>query len=573
MTGLRCDVLVIGAGAAGLRAAVGAAGAGQRALVVDRGEPGQAGASVSAASDWMAYGAAFGHRDPEDSPAQHATDILLKGGLCLRPELARRIAEDAPARLRDIEQYGGAFDRAPDGTYLQVHSDGATYARACGRGADTGPMMVRALLAEARRRGVETRAALQLVDLLLSSDGAVAGALFASADNQLLPVHAKATVLATGGDGALFEFNALPPGMYGAGYAAALRAGARLANMEFIQIGPCISHPVKFALSGVFWRLNRRITNGAGDEFLPSATPQAIDLEAALHIKGHSFPFTVRNDSVYIDVAIFREIVAGRGGPHGGVLMDITPTPRAEIEQRAAVPLGHLLERGLDIRESPFEFAPSVQHCNGGVLIDETAATDLPGLFAAGEAAGGQHGADRPGGNALADSQVFGAIAGESAARWASEQGFTEPAGEIRAPGTAASGRDAAELLRELGRVMWRSCTVVREAAGLSEARARVSALAEEPAAGSLAELLDLRDALQVAGAHLRCAAARAESRGTHFRSDCPNTVDPDWAVVQMVRAAEDGLDLTSEAPQHSAALREAWLASPERRQTPLLPC
>lgn len=573
MPALTCDVLVIGAGAAGLRAAVAAAQAGARTLVVDRGIPGHAGATVSAASDWMAYGAAFGHRDPRDTPEQHALDIVMKGGLCLRPALARRIAEDAPARLRDLEAYGASFDKAPDGTYIQIHSDGATYPRACGRGADTGPMMVRALLAECQRLGVVSRSGLRLVDLAGTSEGTIGGARFVSQSGESVSVSARATVLATGGDGSLFRHNALPAGITGTGYAAALRAGARLANMEFLQIGPCINHPVKFALSGIFWRLGRTLRNGLEEEFL--SVPEGVDLESALHIKGHSFPFTVRNDSVYIDVAIFREIVEGRGGQHGGVFMDLTATPREEIEHRAEVPLAHLLERGIDLRTSPVEFAPSIQHCNGGVLIDESAATDLPGLFAAGEAAGGQHGADRPGGNALSDTQTFGAIAGQNGAAWASSDAArpTEGAAEPL-PEPAAGGRDAGELLERLRVTLWRACTVVREETVLAAALDDVAEMATTPAGGALGEVLDLRDGLACARAHLLCARARTESRGTHFRADHPATRDPEWIAMQTVRLSEDGdVILRREAPEIDAALHEAWQASPERRQEPLKPC
>lgn len=565
------DVLVVGAGAAGLRAAIAAHAAGARTLVVDRGTPGRAGTTVAAASDWMAFGAAFGHRDPEDSPEQHGIDIRIKGGLCLLPRLACRIAEDAPARLMDIEAYGERFDRAADGTYLQVHSDGATYARACGRGADTGPMMIRALMAECDRRGIERVGGLQLIDLAVSAEGAVVGASLADAEGRRLAVRAAATVLATGGAGQIFEHNALPAGMYGSGYAAALRAGARLANMEFIQIGPCIGYPVKFALSGIFWRMNPRLTNGMGQELLLSSIPPSIDIAHALHIKGHSFPFTVRNDSVYIDVAIYREIAAGRGGPHGGVFIDVSHNPREELERRAAVPLEHLLARGIDFRERPMEFAPSIQHCNGGILIDERAAADLPGLFAAGEAAGGQHGADRPGGNALADSQVFGHIAGHSAAEHARQAGAAEATEAASMPGEDLNGRPVAEVLDRVRRAMWVGCSVVRTDSGLAEAQAAVDEALATPVAGSLAERLDLRDALTVARTHLASARRRTESRGTHLRADHPVTRDPEWIRVQTVAERDGALVVEDIVPEVDEAMMSLWQSSPENRREPLL--
>jgi fumarate reductase (CoM/CoB) subunit A len=569
-----CDVLIIGAGAAGLRAAVAAASDGATVLVTDRGMPGRSGATVAAASDWMAYGAAFGHRDPRDSPEQHAVDIQVKGGLCVRPALAQRIAEDAPARLRDIESYGGRFDRAPDGTYVQVHSDGASYARACGSGSDTGPMMVRALLAECGRRAVEMVPGLRLVDLLRTGDGRCVGAVLCEDDGALVEIRAGAVVLATGGCGGLFRHNALPAGICGSGYAAALRAGARLANMEFLQVGPCISHPVTFALSGVFWRMGPVLTNGLGARFLERRVPNGVRLPGALHIKGHSFPFTVRNDSFYIDVAVYREMTEGTPGPHGGVFLDVSHNGADEIAQRADVPLRHLLERGVDIRREPVEFAPAVQHENGGVLIDVAAATDVPGLYAAGECAGGQHGADRPGGNALADTQVFGAIAGASAARWALEHGPGEPRKGKQGEAGRRRGRPVTEALARLGEVLWRRCTIVRDDEGLAAAEGKVLGLAGEPVTGPVEAVRDLRDGLLVARAILACARRRTESRGTHYRADHPRTIDPEWVRLQTVALDDDGaLVLGDEVPEIPEPLYAAWMKSPERRGEPLLAC
>lgn len=235
----------------------------------------------------------------------------------------------------------------------------------------------------------------------------------------------------------------------------------------------------------------------------------------------------------------------------------------------------HLLQRGVDLRTTPVEFAPSVQHCNGGVLIDEAAATDLPGLFAAGEVAGGQHGADRPGGNALADTQAFGHIAGESAAAWAASaaarpvEAFDAPEAE---PGSGSPG--AGEALGRLRALLWRSCTIVREEPVLAEALAEVESMAATGCGGNLAERMKWRDGLLCARAHLLSARARTESRGTHFRADHPMTRDPEWIALQTVRLTGSScLTLERMSPEIDAAAREAWERSPERRSEPILPC
>ncbi|MBD3176364.1 MAG: FAD-binding protein, partial [Armatimonadia bacterium] len=400
--------------------------------------------------------------------------------------------------------------------------------------------------------------------------GGGGGAVFVDASGEVVSIRAGATVLATGGAGWVFEHNAYPGGMFGTGYAAALRAGARLANMEFIQIGPCISHPVKFALSGIFWRMDPKLTNGQGQEFLEDAVPSSVDLESAIHIKGHSFPFTVRNDSVYIDVAIYREIAEGRGGPHGGVFIDVSHNSDEELERRARVPLEHLLERGLDFRQEPMEFAPSIQHCNGGVLIDRAAATDLRGLFAAGEGAGGQHGADRPGGNALADSQVFGRIAGQSAAAYALGAGIKELDGAPHPPEESQGGEPVADILARVQRAMWRGCSVVRTEEGLAEAQGAVDAAVASPPSGSLTERLDLRDALAVARTHLACARRRKESRGTHLRADHPVTKDPEWVRIQTLRLTDGDLEIEDIVPEFDDNILKLWQESPENRSEPL---
>jgi len=203
--------------------------------------------------------------------------------------------------------------------------------------------------------------------------------------------------------------------MTGDGYAMALRANARLVNMEFMQIGPCVTSPIKFDVGGVLWRLGPRLYNKYGEEFLKRYIPSGVTVEDVYGFKSVTFPFTTRNPSGIVDVACFTEINEGRGTSDNKVYFDLTHVPE-EVEEKAVFAWRFLLEHGVDIRKQPLKIAPAVQHMNGGVLINERAETDLAGLYAAGEVAGGQHGADRPGGNSLADCQVFGARAGRYAA-------------------------------------------------------------------------------------------------------------------------------------------------------------
>ena len=552
----KADVLVIGAGGAGLRAAIAAREKGADVLVVEKGVPGESGCTRNSASDWMAYGAAFGHADPQDSPHEHWLDIMVKGALVARPELARRIAFEAPDRLLDLERYGARFDKR-DGKYIQILSDGARFPRACGKGTDTGPEIVRVLLAKAREIGVRFAERTMIADLVTydSPKRRVIGCWGLDlGSGEAAVFEAPSVIVATGGAGDLYEFNVFPDGMTGDGVAAAFRAGARLANMEFIQIGPCIIHPVKFALSGVFWRMNPRLTNGKGEEFLSKRVPSDIDLANAIRLKGVSFPFSVRNDSMYVDIAIYEEMTSGEAGPHGGVFLDISHNPASEIETRARVPFEHLLALGVDIRKGPVEFAPSVQHFNGGVLINERAETDIPGLYACGEAAGGQHGADRPGGNALADSQVFGAVAGLEAASFAAgcrvQPGLAGMTAERRIRGLLAipadSSRDWGGLHAGIGVMMWRNASVVRTEAGLSAAGSSLGmalGMLARSRPGEMRAFLEMRNLLDIGQAVIASARTRTESRGTHYRADYPRRDDGNW-IKQIV------LSYTGKSPE-----------------------
>ena len=559
------DILVVGAGGAGLRAAVEARSRGARVLLLDKGTPGLAGTTSNAASDWMAFAAALGHADPRDSPREHWIDILVKGGLVCKPELARLVATEAPQRLLELETWGAAFDKTADGRFIQILSDGARFPRACGRGAETGSVIAAALLERARWLGVSFMPQVAVLDLLVD-DGhprTVIGALAVNLpDGATLAVLCPAVILATGGAGAIYSINAFPPGMTGDGYAIALRAGVPLVNMEFIQIGPTIVSPFKFALSGAFWRLSPRITNVLAEEFIPRYLPPDADVRDVLRLKATSYPFTVRNASKWVDVAIFSEILQGRATANSAVFLDVSHNPPGRIEREAQVPLEHLLEKGLDIRAKPVEFAPAVQHFNGGIAINENAATSLPGLFACGEVAGGYHGSDRPGGDALAAAQVFGKIAGEAAARYlesfglgglskvyasrALQEAALREQKWLSAAHVDASGArlSLAEIGSRLGSAMWRNVSIIRTQESLKEALRSLSELRASlpaPDPDSLPEFAALADSLAVAEAVAVAALLRTESRGTHYRADCPHVNSPAWQRQILLALSPEG--------------------------------
>ena len=551
----RTDVLVIGAGGAGLRAAIEAKANGADVLIVNKGVSGRTGCTRSAASDWMAFGAAFGHADPEDSPKEHWIDIMVKGGLICEPPLCKNIAFNAPDRLMDLENWGADFDKTSDGKFIQILSDGARYPRACGKGADTGPVIIRVLMDRARQLNVEFVDNISAVDLILSGSGEVAGCCGVDmGTGELIIFEARAVVLAAGGAGGLYALNVFPEGMNGDGYAMAYRAGAELVNMEFVQIGPSIVHPIHFALSGVFWRLNPRITNKYDEEFIPKYIPEGVDIAKAIHIKGVSYPFTVRNESKWVDVAVYTEIAEGRGTEHNGVYMDISHNDPGVIETEASVPFNHLMKYGIDLRKDKVQFAPAIQHFNGGVHINVRAESTIPGLYAAGENAGGQHGADRPGGNALADCQAHGKIAGENAARFSRSRPRTVLDGERikrieKAYYDLVAERKGSvtieQAMADLRWMMWKNASVVRTEDGL---KSIISYISSAPTItitpDDVQKFLDYRNMLVVGRMVAESALMRNESRGTHYRADREAVNDPAWLKQILITDKDNEIHL-----------------------------
>jgi fumarate reductase (CoM/CoB) subunit A len=489
----------------------------------------------------MAFGAAFGHADEEDSPREHWVDIMVKGGLVCTPELSRAIAEDAPDRFQELEDWGADFDKTDEGKFVQILSDGARYPRACGRGADTGPIIVDVLMDRCREINEQGPGAVDFLPRTMIVDLAVDGGTVhgawgvGMADDEPHAIATPAVVLAGGGAGELYAINVFPGGATGDGYAMALRAGCPLVNFEFIQIGPSIVHPINFALSGVFWRLDPQITNVLGEQFIPRYIPEGVDIDAAIYIKGVSYPFTIRNASKWVDVGVFTEISEGRGTDHRGVHMSLAHLDDSVIEEEACVPFEHLLKHGLDLRREAVEFAPAIQHFNGGARIDVNGQTCIAGLCAAGENAGGQHGADRPGGNALADSQVFGRRAGEAAANidGAADTDFVREAAEagLAELDSSEGGEDVDGIIDDLAWEMWKGASVVRTEDSLSTALQAAEEAAErlQNASGSVRRIAEARNLALLGQCVAMPARMRNESRGTHYRADCDAVNDSDW--------------------------------------------
>jgi len=576
------DVVIIGSGGAALRAALAAADRKASVLVIEKGRLGESGVTALSCSDRMAFHATLEHTEPggPDAWRYHAEDIYRIGGRVSDASLAKALAKGAAEAFHYLEKLGVPFARRPDGLADQFLTDGSKYARACYTGPHTANDIHAALRTEFRRREIPILENAMAEDLALDAEGNAAGVHLG--DGRFVP--ALAVILATGGAGLAYAVNIFPEDMTGDGYAMAYRAGAELVNLEFIQIG-LSSVKARLACSGSMMRSWPRLATDQDREFLfdyfPPGTPPE-QVYAVLFRKGASWPVSREEPSHIIDIAVFSEMQKGRTvwmdfsrNPSGLNVANMDPSLWAQIEGMKSLaltepPLGDwplarleasnapsvrwMKERGIDLAAGDrIELAPACRHFQGGVKISELAATTVPGLFACGEVAGGQHGANRPGGNALMDSQVMGRRAGLSAADHAN---FTRtfPRGRAlpRPAAKAASGKplDVHEVRRTIQHLMSMRASIKRTAEGVREGLEELAALTARPwdAAGANAEFAaETRNIALVAEMVLAACGARTESRGPHLYFESPDSIsplprqDPAWQMYNVLRRGEDG--------------------------------
>jgi fumarate reductase (CoM/CoB) subunit A len=528
------DVLVIGSGGAGCRAAIEASKQGLDVTIISKGLSFKSGCTTLAEGG---YNAAFGYVDEEDSTEAHFKDTLKGGAYLNDTKLVKILVEEAPERLEELESYGAMFDRQESGKLNQRPFGGQTFRRTCFQGDRTGHEMMTALKEEVIRRGIKTIEEVIITKLLTDDeDGSIRGACGLSLKtSDFLIFQARSTVLATGGAGWMYPVTSNAMQKTGDGYALAYQVGADLLDMEQVQFHP----------TGMLYPESRRgvliteAVRGEGGRLFNS--------------KGERFmkKYDPRGELATRDVvarAIYQEIIEGRGTKRGGVYLDVTHLPREVIEEKLETMLQQFLDIGIDIREEPMEVAPTAHHFMGGARINEHGETTVKNLFAAGEVAGGVHGANRLGGNALADTQVFGRRAGEAAAKNALLKKDEKYEDVIMEQATAEQDRIQSlfkdgeyypfEIRKELQEVMWKNVAIIRNKEGLKTAIARIKELKEMLARVKVPSVdvynKDLQDALEaeklleVALLTAESALIREESRGAHFREDYPETRD-EW--------------------------------------------
>ncbi len=589
-----CDVLVVGGGGAALCAAIAAwdADPSLDVLLVTKGELGASGVTATACSDRMAFHATLPTTEPggPDAWHYHADDIYRIGGLVSDWDLAEVLARNASSAFSYLESLGVPWARNPDGTPAQFVTDGSAYARACYTGPHTANEIHAALLRRLRELPVRVVDHTMAAEFLFDAGGTIAGALVLSEkEPSATTISASAVVMATGGAGQVYATNVFPRDCTGDGYAMAYRAGAELVNLEFIQFGLC-SVSTGLACSGSMMRALPRLVNDLDQAFLlkyldTDDQSRACDL---LFRKGASWPVSLEEPTHIIDIAVAAEIAQGRRvfldyarnpqdyaprrlGPavqdwyakRGYRLGDDDDTPLARLCAINPQSVAWLAEHGIDLDiEAKVEVAPAAQHFQGGIRIRTDASTTVAGLYAAGETAGGQHGANRPGGNSLLDGQVFGRIAGESAARRASR--LTDA--RQRAPSTTQTiaklatpqGEDPDAVIERVQHLMTAHCAVRRTKGGLAstvrelEEMLRTGVALDPPAQARTVEALNI---LQVAYLVATASLGRDETRGPHLRFADDHTTEPlprrddRWQRYQVIQRGSQGPMVSSRQP------------------------
>jgi succinate dehydrogenase / fumarate reductase flavoprotein subunit len=523
------DVLVIGAGGAGLRGAIAAADAGLKVLVVCKSLLGKA--HTVMAEGGMA--AALANVSPLDSWKAHFADTMKGGKLINNWRMAELHAKEAPQRVLELERWGAVFDRTARGLIHQRPFGAHTYHRLAHIGDRTGLELIRTLQDRFVHHPNVAVDMEVIITRLLTSDGRAIGALGLSRiDGRFTTYRAKAVILATGGNGRIYRVTSNSWESTGDGTALAYWAGGRLQDCEMVQFHP----------TGMVWPPGVKgllvtegvrgeggiLKNSLGERFMKAYDPERMDLSAR----------------DVVARAINSEVTAGRGSPHGGVFLDISHKPASFIKHKLPSMYDQFLRLGdVDITKQPMEVAPTTHYQMGGVRVEaETCATDVKGLFAAGEVACGLHGANRLGGNSLSDLVVFGKRAGDSAAQYALEAHLLPvSAGEVNdgireasAPLTRIEGENPFAIYSDLQDVMTHHAPIIREEAGLRAGLEKVLELKERAKACTAAgpngqtfnpgwhAALCLPSMLLNAEAIIRCAIERRESRGAHARSDYP---------------------------------------------------
>ena len=523
------DVLIIGSGGAGSRAAIEVDNAGLKATIVSKGLSFRSGCTGMAEGG---YNAVFKTVDKDDSIEAHINDTLKGGSFLNDKKLVEILVNESPQRLIDLENYGALFDRKENGEIDQRPFGGQSFRRTCYQGDRTGAELLNALKEEIIRRDIECIEEVMITSLVTDADQVIGATGLNLKDSSLIYFKAKSVILASGGAGQLYPVTSNTFQKNGDGYAIAYKAGAQLVDMEQIQFHPTgmIAPESKkgVLVTEAVRAEGGKLMNKDGERFMSKYAPEKMEL-ATRDVVARS---------------IYQEIIEGRGTENGGVYLDISHLDDDYIDEKLETMVLQFENVGVDIKHGPIEVAPTAHHFMGGLKIKEDASTSLKNLFGAGEVCGGVHGANRLGGNALADTQVFGKIAGVSASQASkdcelktNDEQVEKEAERIESLIKKGSIKPK-EFKNNIKNLMWEKVAIVRDEKTLNEALAELQQMQKDldkmdvkdtsQYNSDLVTALEVINMVEICILTVKSAILRRESRGAHFRSDFPESKD-EW--------------------------------------------
>ncbi len=555
---IETDVVVVGGGGAGCRAAMAAADCGARVTLIDKGRVGVTGSTFDPFTWGKGIIAAVEGYNPTDDPEVHFREAMAAARGLADPALVRAVAYEAPARFRELLDMGLDFIPNQLGTCFGESMVGAVIDQ---------PSLGRVLRREVTRRDVRLFEKTMVTRLIYDRDEC-RGVVAVDANGELLVCRAGAVILATGGASPVFRYNLNAPAMTGDGYALALQAGAELTNMEFYQAILGTTEPVQVYFPQWFLAGDPPFYNANGHRFLPDYLPPGINPDELVVERSFHGPFSSSRPSGWVDIAIYSEIQAGRGTAAwedecrlAGVYCDFASLPaqlKQELDVREALPaLAWLKARGLDLDDEPVPVAPFAHAFNGGIVIDENGATQVPGLYACGEVAAGPHGANRLGGHMFALLLVFGARSGRAAAERATGAGQRPldretvdwEAARIQALSAQAGETRPQGIRKRIQRAM-SPTMIAKDDAALRKTLELLAGVRQTglgtikiQARPDLFEALGVTNLLDVATLLAQAALLREESRGPHYRTDFPEERDDPFKENLVWRLDEGTLN------------------------------
>ena len=540
---IMCDVLVVGAGGAGCRAAIEASKHNLDVIILSKELLGKAHTAMAEGG----YNVSLGNVDPDDNPDTHFKDTIVGGNYLNNQKLAEILVRDAPQRIFDLEDMGAVFDRTPEGKIAQRPFGKQSWRRTAYASDRTGSEIMVTLIEGVRKTSVRVFDEVFATKLLVA-DGKISGVCAVDLKyGDYLVFRAKSVVMATGGAGRIFSVTSNAQLDVGDGYGMAYEAGCEMIDMEMIQFHPTGMVKPESAKGRLVTEAVRGeggiLLNNKGERFMNRYYPEVMELAGRDQVAR----------------SIMTEVKEGRGSPDGGVYLSIAHLPRSIIEFRLESMIEQFEDAGVDIREEPMQVSPTAHHFMGGIKIDENSSTNISGLYAAGECTGGVHGGNRLGGNALADTQVYGALAGENAANYAknehhlgvNREEIQEEFVRLESMLKRKEGISPADARDELTELMWTKVQIFRKEEEMQYAVHELKRIEKEVVPNIKVDVpvkrfnpgwhqaIEFAHMVTTARMVAEAAVIRKGSRGAHFRVDADPNDKGYYNIV--IRKGKDG--------------------------------